>query len=78
MPSQASRIRNDEFDFYLGGFIPTTENQADWASKWRTVGSAAYDVPNERYSNNTQLLNNNEPFRITDRSYIWRCNGTLP
>lgn len=70
---------DDQFEFLLGtfeGIIPGADNLEEWEGAFRSLGSAAYSVDTQRFSNAKSLTSNDPPFTTSARAYIWGRNGT--
>ncbi|NJM36493.1 MAG: hypothetical protein HC845_00670 [Akkermansiaceae bacterium] len=56
---------------FVDGFVPTSENTAQWAGKWRSLGGANFQPANLRFQGASTLTTNQDPFGVSQQVYIW-------
>lgn len=68
-----------DFRFEVGvfrdGFVPTSANTAQWASKWSRAQRVAYNASTGFYSGIFDVISNAAPFTVGATAWVWGFNG---
>ncbi|MGC6457593.1 MAG: hypothetical protein ACON4R_04415 [Akkermansiaceae bacterium] len=67
------------FEFMLGtfeGITPGVDNLEEWGAAFVPFGTATYSEASQRFSGSMTLFNNDSPFTVGSRAYLWGRNGT--
>lgn len=60
---------------FVSGFTPTSANTSSWATNWRRLDLASYNLTSRAFVGNASYGTNTAPFLTTARGYIWGYNG---
>lgn len=76
--SPMSSSFNFELGVFVGTFVPTAQNTAEWAVNWRSAKSAAYSYSSnaKRFAGDFVVTSNVTPFTTGKAAYIWGSQGT--
>ena len=73
---------DDGFTFELGtfaaGFTPRTTNTERWAENWTALDRTKFHEGNQFFASTATFDNNEAPFVLGAKTYIWGFNATSP